>query len=1421
MRHSQTRFEKLIHLTRSIYQSLFAWPQRRTAFRAKKTWIQPTSCQIEFLEERTMLTAAFSELANPNPGEFTEFGASVVTLSTGNIVVTDPRYNNWSGAVYLFNGETGGLISTLIGDSYEQIGSGGVTALPNGNFLVSSPRWSNGNLGWEVGAVTFGNGVTGVTGVISADNSLVGTSPSDGNGGGRILVLENGNYVVSNPFWDNGTMTDVGAVTFGDATTGVTGVISEANSLIGARAQDKIGYHYGNDTGIKLLANGNYLVGSPFWDNGSIEDTGALTWGNGTTGTTGVVSMSNSLIGSSEDDLVGDFMNGNVNITLLANGNYVLSSPGWDNGSVTDAGAVTFGNGTTGVSGVISSANSLVGTTAGDKLGYFHPTTSSVTELTNGNYVLASPLWDNDNIIDAGAVTFGSGTTGVSGEISATNSLVGITKNDKLGFGGSSLYGVSPLANGNYVVSSPYWDNGSVSDAGAATFGDGTTGVSGVISASNSLIGLTKDDLVGYAGVTSLTNGNYVVSSPAWSNSSELAVGAVTFGNGTTGINGAISFANSLVGSSNADNVGNGGVTALPNGNYVAISYNWSFKKGAATFGNGTTGITGVLSADNSLVGTIDYSYVGLDGVTVLANSNYVVISSSWGNESYYDVGAVTWGSGTAGIAGAVSTANSLVGAKRDDNVGSNGVTALTNGNYVVSSPGWDNDTITNAGAVTFGDGATGNSGLISSTNSLVGSTAGDQLGYSDYNHSAVTALSNGNYVVANPNWDYGSITDAGAVTFGNGITGISGEITSANSLVGTHSDDQVGKYRTGVSGVFALPNGNYLVRSSYWDNGSHNEGDGVTFGYGTTGVSGFLNSSNSVASIKGGSFFIKLILDNVNQAFLVAYEEENTIWVGSQIDGFAGTTFDLIEDVVINENAPEQTIDLTGLEPVTDGPVVWSASSDNPDVLPASGLTVLDEGGRPRLRVAPPAGRTGTARITVQVEDGGLDSDLATPEDNGLFQRSFNLTINAIEESLDEHLALRVVSSPTAVDVHGEAAALPEDQAWFSEWANYWVEIWVKTEYISSEGVALVAVELGYQTDATSATEIQFGPAFTQNQSGTIDDISGKVEQLAASTETVELGIEKQLLFARIKFAALDQDEVALGQGGVGFGSETLSFEITSSLIGRGNGQVVEPLNIENSGVEIYANPFDLNDDDQINYRDLIQFVGLYNVIPSQSDSEYAWFSDFDQSDRIDYRDLIALVSNYGKSKLKKSVINYPGNYPDAWDQQLQVSLAPQIGTNASPLTQSQAETALQTAIDDVILQLPDESQQQLANVKIEVVDLKGTTLGRAAGNTIYLDTDAAVYGWFVDVTPLDHSEFQYDSNLSLIALPGSEAEGLVDLWTVIVHELGHLLGHEHAGDGVMEATLEPGLRKLPDWNDESDDFFASLTDETELLAF
>ncbi len=558
-----------------------------------------------------------------------------------------------------------------------------VTVLPNGNFVVTDPGYDAPGPIADVGAVYLYDGVTLV--VIS---TLTGSTGGDLIGIDGVTVLSNGNYVVRSGFW-NGQR---GAVTWGSGTSGVTGAVSAANSLVGSTANEQIGV-----SGVAVLANGNYVVRSGLW-NGS---RGAVTWGNGTSGVAGVVSAANSLVGSTANDGVGG-------VTALANGNYVVSSVNWDNGAVVDAGAATWGNGTTGVTGVVSSANSLVGSTASDGVG-----SGDVTVLANGNYVVSSANWDNGAVTNAGAATWGSGTNAVTGAVSSANSLVGSTANDFVG----AI--VTVLSNGNYVVGSPFWNNGAVADAGAATWGSGTTGVTGTVSAVNSLVGSTANDQIGYGGVTALANGNYVVRSPLW----DGLRGAATWGSGTSGVTGAVSAVNSLVGSTPNDLVGI--VTALANGNYVVSSSGWNGGRGAATWGNGTSGVAGALSSANSLVGSTASDGVGSGGVTALANGNYVVRSTAWDNGAQSDAGAVTWGNGTSGVTGTVSSANSLVGSRPNDLVGGGAfgsVTALSNGDYVVRSPNWDRPSfISDEGAVSLGSGSTGVAGVVSATNSVLG----------------------------------------------------------------------------------------------------------------------------------------------------------------------------------------------------------------------------------------------------------------------------------------------------------------------------------------------------------------------------------------------------------------------------------------------------------------------------------------------------------------------------------------------------------------------------------------------------------------------------------------------------------------------------------------------------------------------------
>ena len=246
---------------------------------------------------------AFPEFVDPNPSADNGFGSHVVALSTGNVVITSPRADiggTDTGAVYLFNGATGALISTLVGSTEsDQVGRSGVTALTNGNYVVSSPNWDNGAVA-DAGAVTWGNGTTGISGAVSPATSLVGSTANDVVGFHGVTALTNGNYVVRSQNWSNGTVSAAGAVTWGNGTTGSSGVVSAANSLVGSTANESVGF-----PSVTALTNGNYVVSSQYWDNGAVLNVGAVTWGNGTTGISGVVSAANSLVGSTANDLVG------------------------------------------------------------------------------------------------------------------------------------------------------------------------------------------------------------------------------------------------------------------------------------------------------------------------------------------------------------------------------------------------------------------------------------------------------------------------------------------------------------------------------------------------------------------------------------------------------------------------------------------------------------------------------------------------------------------------------------------------------------------------------------------------------------------------------------------------------------------------------------------------------------------------------------------------------------------------------------------------------------------------------------------------------------------------------------------------------------------------------------------------------------
>lgn len=620
------------------------------------------------------------ELADPTPRAGDFFGQRVAILGNGNIVVTDPFDSSIAarnGAVHLYSSLTRTVIASIYGDAADdELGRGGITVLGNNNFVITSPeddeagivdagsvRLVDGNTGLQIGATLMGNtagdklGSSGITalgngnfvitspedddaGIVDAGSvrlvdgatgvplgvALVGdvTDDLDGVDSSDIAVLDNGNFVVAFPSDDVGGVVDAGSVRLIDGATGVPIGVTVVGDIEG----DQLG------SGVTVLGNNKFVIASSSDTEDGVDRGGSVRLVDGVTG----MQIGAPLKG----DMPGDRLGGSI--AVLPNNNYVITSTSDDEGGVINAGSVRLVDGVTGV----QIGATLAGDVAGDRLGYAR--LRNIVALANNNFVVASQLDDEGGIINAGSVRLVSGVTGA--QIGAT--YAGDAEDDQLG-----RFGVIALANSNFIVALVDDDVGGVVDAGSVRLVNGVTGAQMGIT----FAGDVEGDQLGSGGIIALTNNNFVIASGADDVGGIVDAGSVRLINGATGEQ----IGTTLAGDVENDRLGgvplSGSIRALGNNNFVIASpeddEGGVFNVGSVRLVNGATGV----QIGAPLIGEDRVDQLGDGRTTALRSNNFVTVSRHDDEGGVVDAGSVRLVDGVTGA----QIGPTLAGRVKDD----------------------------------------------------------------------------------------------------------------------------------------------------------------------------------------------------------------------------------------------------------------------------------------------------------------------------------------------------------------------------------------------------------------------------------------------------------------------------------------------------------------------------------------------------------------------------------------------------------------------------------------------------------------------------------------------------------------------------------------------------------------------------------
>ena len=391
-----------------------------------------------------------------------------------------------------------------------------------------------------------------------------------------------------------------------------------------------------------------------------------------------------------------------------------------------------------------------------------------------------------------------------------------------------------------------------------------------------------------------------------------------------------------------------------------------------------------------------------------------------------------------------------------------------------------------------------------------------------------------------------------------------------------------------------------------------------------------------------------------------------------------------------------------------------------------------------------------------------------------------------------------RVVTTPTEMASNATVQNIPDNADWIHEWQQHWVELWVKASDVAyfTGGYC----DLNYNSRYFTATEVELSPAFSADSQPIINDALGKITGIGGKATRVVQG-DGYVLLGRVKFESIGSDNVPFSEASF---AHDLGISLANVRISTSTNEVLT-FSGKSPQTELWAVPYDANDDGRILAHDFSYFALSY-IASGKADEIMVSSFDINKDGSIDARDLTYFAINYKGDISRESgaKVTFPSKFTQRYvGKTLDADSAATVNKIIDAANKAwQTALGLDSVIDIqiVVKDLANVGDgNELANAQITAIDQNGLPLK----GIIVLDDDGAGMGWY-----------------SQIAEP--VANGRYDLYTTLLHEMGHIYGfntnydafsevvgqylgqldstgmHASNSDDLMYATLATGVRKF-----------------------